>query len=96
MNIYDIGDVVRCTGSFKDNTGAAIDPPTVKFKKKDPAGTITTLTYGVDSAVVKDSVGNYRCDVDCDRAGIFYYRWESTGGGKGAQEASFEVAASQF
>jgi hypothetical protein len=51
--IYDIGDAVRCSATFKDSSNAAVNPTTVTFKYKDPSGNVATLVYGTDAALVK-------------------------------------------
>lgn len=96
INTHDIGDVVRLTGTFKTPAGTPVDPGGVRVKVKDPIGTATTYVYGVDAAVIKDSTGNYHLDVDADKEGIWFYRWEGTTTNKGAGEHSFEVRDSQF
>jgi hypothetical protein len=96
MSEYVKGSQVRCSGAFTNAAGAAQDPTNVFFKQKDPEGTVTTYEYGTDSELVKDSTGNYHVDVDADQAGIWYYRFEATGTGKGADEQTFTVARSQF
>lgn len=93
--IYDVGDVVRCTGTFA-TSGTNVDPSTVKFKFKTPAGTITTYTYGTDAQLVKSATGIYYVDVPAASSGGWAYRFESTGAGKAAAEGRFEVSHSQF
>ena len=51
---------------------------------KDPSGNTTSLTYGVDAALVKDSTGVYHVDVDADEVGWWHYRVYSTGTGQAA------------
>jgi hypothetical protein len=96
INEYDKGDAVRCRATFKDSSDALINPTAVSFKYKDPSGNITTLVYGTDVALVKDSTGNYHVDVDADQSGIWYYRFSSTGTGQAADEETFTVRESQF
>ena len=95
-NVHDLGDLVRCTGTFTDENGDAHDPTTVLFSVKNPAGTTTTYTYGVDAALVKDSTGVYHVDVDASAVGWYYYRFYSTGSGQASEEEKFEVGASWF
>lgn len=90
-NIYDVGDLVRCSGPFTNSAGAAIDPEAVKVSIRKPDGTVTTYVYNTDAEVVKDSVGNYHIDVDANAAGRWYYRWWSTGNGQAADENWFLV-----
>ena len=96
MSVYDVGDLLRVSGAFTDAAGTAIDPTTVLFKYKVPAGTITTLTYGVDGALVKDSVGNYHVDLNMSVSGIFYFKFYSTGTGQAAAEANVTVNPTAF
>lgn len=99
VNTYDLGDLVRCDTSdtpFTNTAGTVIDPAAVFFKVKDPNGTVTTYTYGVDAALVKSAVGTYYVDVNANVAGTWYYRFYSTGSGQAADENSFTVATSQF
>lgn len=94
-NAYDQKKVIRCTGTW-ERGGEGVDPTTVIFKYKNPAGTITTLTYGVDAEVVKSATGVYYVDVDGDTSGTWFYRFESTGTGKSGEEDSFVIRASEF
>lgn len=96
VNTYQLGDLVRCSGPFTNAAGTAIDPTAVLFEVKDPAGTLTTYTYGTDAELVRDSAGNYHVDVDANLPGTWYYRFYSTGTGQAADEASFIVETSQF
>lgn len=91
-SLYSEGDLVRCTGTFTNADGDAVDPTAVIFKTKDPSGNITTLTYGVDAALVKSATGVYYVDVDVDEAGLWWYRFESTGTGQAAGEDKFTVS----
>ena len=95
-NTYDIGDLVRCTGTFTNAAGNAIDPTTVTFKVRDPPLNETEYVYGDDAEVVKDGVGVYHVDVSVDESGRWRYRWESTGTGQAAGEAEFSVRRSGF
>jgi hypothetical protein len=96
VNQYDVGDLVRVTGTFTDAAGTAIDPTTVAFKVKKPDRSITTYTYGTDMQLVKESTGNYRVDISADVKGKYKYRWYSTGNGQAAGESEFEVIKSSF
>ncbi len=93
-NTYDLGDLVRVTGTFKNAAGAAIDPGTVAFKLRAPAGTVTSYVYGADSALVRDALGAFHVDVSAVASGTWHYRWESTGTGQAAEEGSFVVEGS--
>ena len=94
-NAYDIGDVVRCTGTFAAS-GANVNPAAVMFKVKTPAGVTTTYTYGTDAALVRDATGVYHVDVDAATAGEYAYRFWSTGTGQAAAEGQFWVRPTLF
>lgn len=94
-NAYDIGDLVRCTGTFA-SSGANVNPAAVMFKAKSPAGVVTTYTYGVDAALVRDATGVYHVDVSATEAGDWSYRFWSTGTGQAAAEGQFGVRFSRL
>ena len=96
-NTYDLGDVVRLTGTWTDplNSDAALDPTAVNLSIRNPAGTVTTYVYGDDAELVKSSTGVYYLDLDLDTAGIWHYRFFSTGTGKAAEEEYLTVIAPQ-
>ncbi len=85
-NSYTIGQRVRVSVTF------GTDPSTVKFKYRLPSGTITTLTYGVDGALVKDSSAHYHVDLDVTAAGDYACRFEGSGNQFTAVEGTFNVA----
>lgn len=91
-NKHDLGDLVKVTGTFTDpdNSDAAIDPTVVKLSFRNPAGTVTTWTYG-GGEITKVSTGVYTANIDANAAGRWYYRWWSTGTGQAAEEQSFQV-----
>lgn len=94
---YSVGDSVRITGTWTNAAGTAVDPAGVFAAYRDPSGNTTTLTYGVDAELVKDSTGVYYVDVDADEAGWWHYRFYSTGEGKAASKPlAFVVAVATF
>ena len=95
-NVFDEGDLVRCSAIFKDTSDAYVDPTAVFFKYENPAGTETLLTYITDAAVVRDSIGLYHCDVSVTTHGVWRFRWYSTGTGQAAGEDFFVVTPSNF
>jgi hypothetical protein len=95
VNSYDRGDQVRLSLTTQVG-GAATDPTLLKLLIKDPAGALTTLTYGVDVLIVKDSVGHYRYDLTLPQSGVWAYRWEATGAVVGAEERTFRVERGAF
>lgn len=95
-NIYDVGDLVRCTGTFTDQSGTALDPTAVYFSFKNPSEVTTTYQYGVDVQLVKSSTGIYYVDINANDVGIWYYRFFSTGTGQTANEGLFTVPVTNF
>ena len=95
LSAYDIGDLVRCTGTFAAS-GSNVNPTAVMFKVKTPAGVVTTYTYGTDAALVRDSTGVYHVDVSVAEAGEYVYRFWSTGTGQAASEGKFVVRSTLF
>ena len=73
-----IGQMVRTSKPFETFAGAAVDPTSVVFKYRNPAGTVVTLTYGVDAALVKDSTGNYHVDLILNTVGAYWLGWYGT------------------
>jgi hypothetical protein len=96
VNNYDVGDEVRVTGTFTDSAGTEQDPNAVFFQYEDPSGTVTALAYPADAALVKDDTGIYHVDIDVDEAGMWHWRWYSTGVGQAADEGQFLAEDSRF
>jgi len=92
INLYKKGQKVRCSVEFKVDD-VLTDPTTVTFKSKKPTGTITTLVFGTDTAVVKDAVGQYHVDVTTDEKGEWNFRFEGTGACTAVEEAAFNVTS---
>lgn len=91
INSYDVGDLIRCTGTFTNAAGTAVDPTTVTFKVEDASGDVTSYVYDTDPEVVRDGTGVYHVDVSIDEAGRWQFRWESTGTGQAAGESEFWI-----
>ena len=92
---FDKGDAVRVAAVF-GTTAVPVDPDAVIFEYYLTGNSTTTLTYGVDAALVKDSTGHYHVDIDAATAGTWYWRFHSTGNGQAADEGSFKVNSSKF
>lgn len=94
-NVYAKDSQVRVSSEF---TVASVDsdPTTVKCFYKDPTGLVTTLTYGVDNALVKDSTGKYHVDIFATVVGNWWYRFEATGAVVAANEAVFVISLSNI
>ena len=94
---FDLGTLVRTTCTFTDATGGVQDPTAVLFSFKTPgATTVTTYTYLVDVALVRDSTGVYHVDINGSTAGIYHVRFYSTGVGQAAEEDYFVILPSEF
>lgn len=91
MKTYNVGQMVRITGTWKDNTGALIDPQTVAFSILLPDGSLVTKTYLTDNEVAKDSVGIYHMDYTIVQDGRHWYSALSTGSGASFEETAFHV-----
>ena len=63
MRTYDIGDLVRLTGTFRNAAGVLTDPTTVTCRIERPDETETVYLYGTDVEVVRDSAGIFHVDV---------------------------------
>ena len=90
-NTYDVGDVVRCTGTFTDSDGNAQDPTAVLFAFTTPAGVLTTYTYGVDAELIKSATGVYYADLAITESRTWRYRLYATGTGQSAGSSWFNV-----
>ena len=94
---YILGSQLYISGSFTSAAGDLVDPTGVLFKYKLSNGSTTTLTYGVDAALVKDGTGLYHVYFTPGTAGTYYFRWETTGTTTvGAYEGSFTIRSSNF
>lgn len=93
MTFYDYGELAHVSTIFMDSSGTVQDPSVVKFQYYSRAlGVTTTLTYGVDAALVKISTGNYYVDVNTrESAGQFDWYFYSTGTGQAADQGTFYV-----
>lgn len=91
------GVQVYVSASFTNAAGTLVDPTGVVFKWKIKNGSATTLTYGVDAALVKDTVGVYHVTFTPSTAGIYYIQWTTTGTDLvGAWEGTVVIIESNF
>lgn len=74
------------------------DPTTVIAKTKAPSGNVDTYDYlgSPLGELVRGSLGLYYVDLAPAESGTWYYRFEATGEGAAAGDASFKVAESVF
>lgn len=90
MAIYDVGDSVKVSGTFKV-AGVDTDPTTVTVSYKKPDGTVVSKVYLTDAEVVKDATGQYHMDIPVDASGRWHYRFVGTDAAKAAEEGDFYV-----
>ncbi len=95
MNAYIKDNLIRLTVEFT-LSGVDTDPTTVKCFYRNPSGVITTLTYGVDGSLIKDTTGKYHVDLFASVAGGWFYRFEGSGSLIAANEGQFYVIPSQI
>ncbi len=94
-NSYIVGQLVRCTATFKNSSDVNTDPTAVLVKYKTPT-TIVTKTYGIDAEVVKSATGIYYIDLTLNEEGTWTYRFEGTGAVVAAGETWLQVGDSAF
>lgn len=90
-NVYDVGDQVRLTATFRATADdSLVNPTTVTLKVKSPAGTVTT------PSATSSSTGIWTYDLDLTLEGNWYYRFVGTGAVKAAGENALIVNPSAF
>ncbi len=96
-NIYDVGDLVQVAGTFTNAGGTAVDPGTVTFKFRNPSGgSVTTLTYPTDAALVKSTVGLYYYNLSVAAPGNWHYQMRGQGDNAASAESYLTGKASYF
>ena len=92
---YDVGDLIRITGTFTDAEDAAIDPNVILASYKDPSDVEVSLTS--TTGITKDSTGVYYFDMDLDEEGKWRYRiYGQASGGSGQGAASDWLIAKEW
>lgn len=90
---YDIGDVIRASVVFTVD-GTAADPTDVYFAYQTPDGAIQNSTYAAGTTdITRTAVGYYQKDIATTGAGLYEYRFWSTGTAQAAEEGYFSVRA---
>lgn len=89
MNTYEIGDLVRLTGSFANQNGTLTNPTTVTLMVRNPDGTTMMV-----SSLTNSSTGIFYSDYPVSESGLYYYRYAGAGAVTAAIEAQFQVAQS--
>lgn len=89
MQEFEYGQTVRINTEVRvDN--ALTDASTLTCKVEDPTGAKVTYTYNSSPELTRASLGTYRLRIACSIAGIWKYRWTSTGAA-GIDEGTFLV-----
>lgn len=96
VNEFDVGDVVKTTATFLDDSGVAADPTTVTFMVKSPLGAISSATYGSGTTIGKIGIGTYTSSFVISTEGLWYYRWAGSGAVAAAEEARVFARESAF
>ena len=86
---YDIGDIVRLTGTFTVSS-VNTDPTTITLKTKDPTGNVDIYTYAL-SQITKSATGIFYKDISIDEAGTWRYEWTGTGAVATVEEGQIYV-----
>lgn len=107
MNIWKVGSLIQLAnwsgtlavpiGGFRDLNNTLIDPTTVMLRIKDPAGNVSSFTYG-GGQIVRDATGLYHFNMDTLNwnalpmvKGVWTYEWLSTGTGEAINDNQFGI-----
>ncbi len=90
------GDSKTITATFRNRSDVITDPTAVTFEVRLPSGAVTTYTYGVDTAVVKDAVGVYHLAQVLDAADVWHVRVAGTGAVTAAHLVQLTVTRDVF
>lgn len=93
---YQVGDLARLTATFRDVDEALVDPTTVTFTWRTPAGVEASYVYETDDDLVSDSTGVYYVDLALDEAGPWVYRWDTTGIAQGSELGALTVTTNDL
>lgn len=88
-NVYDVGDLVRVSAVFKNAAGTATDPTATSIKIRKPDGVVTTLVFGVDGALIRDSAGTFHTDISITMKGEWIHKFIGTGAVQAVEEKNF-------
>ena len=82
-------DAVVSVRFYHRVSGVLTDPTALTVRYRNPSGSVVTLVYGVDAALVKDSTGLFRVDITASVPGMWEWDSVSTGTAAGASEGRF-------
>jgi uncharacterized protein YfaS (alpha-2-macroglobulin family) len=95
VSTYPLGQMVRITASYKNQSGAATDPDLVTFEIGKPDGTVLRYSWTTsesDPELVRDGTGEFHTVLEPDISGDWWYRTAGTGAVTAVREHSFNVA----
>ena len=93
MNEYQVGDLVKCSGTFTVG-GTPTDPTITTFRFMSPDHVLTSYVYNTDAQLVRDSAGVFHVNLSVTLSGIWHFRFEGTGAAQAADESEFFVEES--
>jgi hypothetical protein len=101
METFDEGSPVTAIATLWDRvTDALTDPTTVTFNFQrllpTPVGTLVSFAYPADAEVVRDSVGQFHCDLVGGEPGIWFCEVQAAGALAAVTWDKFEIRASPF
>lgn len=99
MNTYDVGDLVRVSVAFTDQSGDAVDPSVVTLKWRYLGGVVVTWVHGTDDEIVQDATGEYHADIPVPAAAAgleIAYKWYGSGDVVASGRGGFKVLADEF
>ena len=90
---YAVGQNVRLSTEFRDDTGALYNPTTTTLKTEDPTGTEVS-----QASIVNPSTGVFYKDVEATAPGTWHWRWLGDGPSdkKSSDESFYYVQRSPF
>jgi hypothetical protein len=88
-NSYTVGTKVTMTGTFRDVSGALVDPTTVTAMVNLPDGSVVDIS----STLINVSVGVYTVTYVPTQAGGHDYRIQGTGNCQVASDGSFNATS---
>lgn len=86
---FEYGQTIRITTEVRPDN-VLTDAATVTCKVEDPTGVKVTYTYGSSPELTRVSTGVYRLRIAVSVAGVWKYRWTTTGAA-GVDEGRFLV-----
>ena len=90
----EIRNEKRVRVEFTDEDGIPVDPETVLLEIRPPEGAspaLTSLEYGVDAAIERESEGVFTALLYVDIVGAWRYTWIAEGVVRGAKSGCFDA-----